>query len=60
MSLFKNIKRAISHPREIGRAFMTHTAPYWKNDKMYLKYMFYFVMGQSLNLKNPKTFNEKL
>lgn len=60
MSLFKNIKRAISHPREIGRAFMTHTAPYWKNDKMYLKYMFYFVMGQSLNLRNPKTFNEKL
>ena len=60
MALFTKIKRAITHPREIGRVFMTHTAPYWKNDKLYLQLLFYFIMGQRLNLKKPKTFNEKL
>ena len=44
----------------IGRAFMQHTAKYWYNDELYLKLLFYFTMGKRLDLKHPKTFNEKL
>ena len=44
----------------IGRSFMQHTAKYWHNDALYLKLLFYFVMGKRLDLKHPKTFNEKL
>ena len=32
----------------------------WLPDTIYLKLLFRFRMGKSLNLKNPKTFNEKL
>lgn len=32
----------------------------WMGDKFFLKCAFRFSMGYSLNLKNPKTFNEKL
>lgn len=60
MAIITNILRAIKRPRELGRAFMTHTAPYWKNDKLYLQLLFYFIMGHKLNLKNPKSYNQKL
>ena len=39
---------------------MQHTAKYWHNDTLYLKLLFYFTMGKRLDLKHPKTFNEKL
>lgn len=32
----------------------------WMNDKTYLKLFYRGVMGKKLNLKDPKTFNEKL
>ena len=32
----------------------------WMDDKKYLKIAFRIKMGQTLNLENPKTFNEKL
>ena len=32
----------------------------WLPDSIYLKLLFRFRMGKTLNLKNPKTFNEKL
>lgn len=35
-------------------------AKYLISDKLYLKYLFKKRMGYNLNLKNPKTFNEKL
>jgi len=60
MNIYSNLQRALNNPRDMGRAFMTHTAKYWKNDKIYLQLLFYFIMGQKLNLKNPKSFNEKL
>lgn len=60
MRLLRKIKTAFAHPKEIGRAFLSHTASIWKNDKIYLQLLFYFIMGQKLNLKSPKTFNEKL
>ena len=46
--------------RNIGRVFMQHTAKYWHNDELYLKLLFYFMMGKHLDLQHPKTFNEKL
>lgn len=33
---------------------------YLFSDKLFLEYRFYLEMGKKLNLKNPKTFNEKL
>lgn len=60
MNILKNIKRIISDPLEMGISFMLHTARLWKHDETYLKLMFYFSMGYKLDLKNPKTFNEKL
>lgn len=60
MSLISKVKRAISQPREIGRAFMIHTAKFWKNDKLYLQLLYYFKMGRKLDLETPKSFNEKL
>ena len=60
MTTKEKISLAIHEPRQIGRAFMQHTAKYWHNDALYLKLLFYFTMGKRLDLKHPKTFNEKL
>ena len=60
MTTKEKISLAIREPRQIGRAFMQHTAKYWHNDALYLKLLFYFTMGKRLDLKHPKTFNEKL
>lgn len=32
----------------------------WMSDRAYLKLMYFVIMGRRLNLKDPKTFNEKL
>ena len=60
MTTSEKIRLAIREPRQIGRAFMQHTAKCWHNDELYLKLLFYFTMGKRLDLKHPKTFNEKL
>lgn len=60
MTTKEKISLAIREPRQIGRSFMQHTAKYWHNDALYLKLLYYFVMGKRLDLKHPKTFNEKL
>lgn len=49
----------LKQPKHILHGLLSHTAALWP-DKIYLKLSYYFVMGKSLNLKNPKTFNEKL
>lgn len=46
-------------PRVLGIAILTHFGT-WLPDALYLKIMFRLKMGYGLNLKNPKTFNEKL
>ena len=46
-------------PRVLGIALLTHFGT-WLPDVLYLKIMFRLKMGYGLNLKNPKTFNEKL
>lgn len=47
------------HPSSLTVSLLTHFGQ-WLSDKMYLKLLFRFRMGQKLNLKAPKTFNEKL
>lgn len=37
-----------------------HSLLNWMPDSLYIRCMFHFRMGYSLNLKEPKTFNEKL
>lgn len=49
----KNIYRVI---RKVDNELGIHIFP----DKLYLKAMYYLIFGRNLNLRNPKTFNEKL
>ena len=46
-------------PSRIALFLLNRTARLW-SDKLFLKLKFRLVMGDKLNLKNPKTFNEKL
>ena len=57
--MITKIKRAIMHPSHLALFLLHKTAHLWP-DKLYLKLKFRLVMGQKLDLKNPKTFNEKL
>lgn len=56
--MFEKIKRNINHPEKIiiklGR--VSRLIP----DKLYLQAYYYNTFGKRLNLKHPKTFNEKL
>lgn len=53
------IKQIISDPKRILLGILNRTAVLW-SDKLFLKLKFRLMMGQKLDLKNPKTFNEKL
>lgn len=58
--MLKRIKKVLKNPWHIVVAFSDRG---WLNplsDKMYLKLMYRARLGKRLNLKNPKTFNEKL
>lgn len=57
--MITKIKRAIMHPSHLALFLLHKTARLWP-DKLYLRLKFRLVMGQKLDLKNPKTFNEKL
>ena len=50
----RSLKKAVAY--NFSKTAISHLMP----DKMYLKYMFRAHFGKRLNLKNPKTFNEKL
>lgn len=45
--------------KRIFLSFLNRTARIWP-DKLYLKIIFRLRVGYKLNLKNPRTFNEKL
>ena len=49
----------IKNPRNIGKMVLYHFGGNL-SDALYLKLMYYFQTGKRLNLKHPKTFNEKL
>lgn len=53
------IKELIKNPKAILLGLMTHTANLWP-DKLYLKIVYRLHMGKPLNLRNPRSFTEKL
>ncbi len=58
--MFRKIKRYIRDPyHEIGYD-MLWKHPNWMSDKWYLKALWKRTFGYELDLKHPKTFNEKL
>lgn len=53
------LKRALLHPSRLALFLLHKTAVLWP-DKQFLQLKFRLKMGRKLNLKNPKTFSEKL
>lgn len=56
--------KSINNPRKAIKVFwglfLKRVAPYIKNDERYIRLKWWSTMDYSLNLKNPKTFNEKI
>ncbi len=57
---FKKVIKAFTHPRLLCIYFLVQNSQLIKNDVLYLKIIFRLCVGYKLNLKSPKTFNEKL
>lgn len=53
------LKQYVRNPRLIGKAVLKRFF-WWLPDRIYVELLYYFEMGYWLDLKNPKTFNEKL
>lgn len=53
------IIKCLKNPRRIGLGITTRFFK-WLPDKTYLELVYYFTLGNKLNLKNPKRFTEKL
>ena len=58
--MFKKIKRYFSDPYWALGCDMIKSHPKWMSDEFYIRTLWRMVMGYKLDLKNPKTFNEKL
>lgn len=56
----RRIKKAITNPILVITHICRHWPFYLVSDEFYLKCFFKAYQGYDLNLKNPKTFNEKL
>lgn len=50
----------IMHPKKLIIYLMNKNYFWFLSDKLYLKIKYRLIMNKKLNLKNPKTFNEKL
>lgn len=59
MYYLTRLKKALTHPSFIFKYCMIAFGS-WLPDELYIKWMFLFYKGKKLNLKNPKTFNEKI
>ena len=59
MKIISRIKRVLAQPSLLLLFFLNKTARLYP-DKLFLEWKFRLVMGKKLDLKNPKTFNEKL
>lgn len=57
--MIEKIKFVIMSPSR-GLLFLLNKTAKWWPDELFLKMKYRLVMGQKLDLKNPKTFNEKL
>ena len=60
MSIFKKICSAIKHPYKIVLYLNEKGFHRFISDKVYLKNAYKSGMGKKLNIKSPKTYNEKL
>lgn len=58
--MLKRIKHYIEQPNDFADMLLTHLAPFVRSDKLYLKIKWKLRMGSSLDLRNPRTFNEKI
>ena len=58
-SMWKNLERAITHPKFIV-LFLLNKMVHLLSDKLYLQIKFWLCVGYWPDLKNPKTYNEKL
>ena len=56
----KRILKALTSPSFACLAILHKLSPLIKSDDLYLKMVYWLSMGKKLNLKDPKTFNEKL
>ena len=57
--MINKLKRAFTQPTYLLAGLLNRTARLW-SDKAFLKLKFWLTMKKRLNLKDPKTFNEKL
>ena len=53
------LQKYLDNPLLIGYALLMHYGR-WIPDRAYLKLQYYFYMGKRLDLRNPKTFTEKI
>lgn len=58
--MFKKIKRYLSDPYWALGCDLIKKYPKWMSDEFYIRTLWRMVMGYKLDLRNPKTFNEKL
>ena len=58
--MLKGLKRCLENPSYVFTALNRRGFFKWVPDSLYLKIVFKSRLGYSLNLKNPKTFNEKI
>lgn len=58
--ILKKLSRNISDPKGLAIKILAKFSPFIKSDKTYLSMRYRLFMGKKLNLKNPRTFNEKL
>lgn len=59
MYIFHKLIKAIINPRLAMLVMLDKIAIIFP-DKLYLRFKFHLAMGKKMNLKNPKSFNEKL
>ena len=61
MRLFQRVKHFLSDPEYcICKWLLLFVRPEHISDRLYLKYQFHYVFGRKLDLKKPRSFNEKL
>lgn len=58
--MFKKIKRYCKDPYFALGCDMIKKHPHWMSDEFYIRTLWRMVIGYELDLKHPKTFNEKL
>lgn len=58
--MLKKVKRYISNPYYAFGDDLMRTHPTWMSDEYYIKVLWKQIMGYPLDLKRPRTFNEKL